>query len=570
MRITRVLRWLALPVPWAVEPSDDLRQALSTLGAPVGAETVVRAGYGLGLVVALVGGSVAVLAGPAGLALVVAATLGGVHAVHAAPHVLAAAVRARASAAAAMLVGRAVLRLRVRPSPEAAAAFAASGEDPLAAALRNHVRRARGTPRTGFGTFASDWDDRFPALAGAIRAVERAPALPPDDREAALDRALTRATEGLRERASDAASDLQAPVSALFAFGVVLPLALVGVLPAATAAGLPVSLTALVVGYDLLLPAVLCWVGVRLLAGRPVAFPPPRVTSATPDVADRRVVAPLAGAGVAVVAALAVPRVFPAWTGWPAAVGGGTGTALLLLARPTRAVRSRVRAVEAGLPDALALVGRRVADGAAVERVLPSVADEVAPATGEVFSAAARRQRTLGVDVETAFLGEHGVLAALPSDRGRDAARLLAVAAREGPPAGDALCAFADHLRELRSVERAARADLARVTTTMHHTASAFAPLVGGATVALFDRLASRPAGGATPVATESVPTGSLGLAVAGYVLVLAVVLSVLATGLERGLGRALLADRVGRALLTATAVFLASLSLTGVLTGGL
>jgi hypothetical protein len=196
------------------------------------------------------------------------------------------------------------------------------------------------------------------------------------------------------------------------------------------------------------------------------------------------------------------------------------------------------------------------------------VADEVDDETGDLLVAVARRQRLLGVDLRTALLGPAGPLATLPSARTRDAARLLAVAASEGPPAGAALVSFGAHLDELRSVERAARADLRRLTGAMHHTAAVFAPLVGGATVAMADGIAARPlaehGGAALP------PTPVLGLAVAGYVLALAAVLTGLATGLERGLDPALVAGRVGRALLAAAGIFTAAVVATGLLTQGL
>jgi len=565
MRLVTLLRVLAYPVPWSVDPSADLVAALDTLGRPVAPETIVRAGYGAALCVLFVGVPVAFVAGPPVIPLVLAAALGAAHAVHAAPGLLAATRRTRAGSMAALLVGRLVLRARISPAAETAAAFAAAGDGPLAASLARHVARSRGTPATGLDAFADEWADRFPALTRAVRTVEGAPALPPADREAAFDRALSRVRTGVRDRATEAAASLRAPASALFAFGVVLPLALVGVLPAATAAGLPVSAWWLAVGYDALLPLGLCWAGVRLLARRPVAFSTARLGPTHPAVTDRRLLAVGAGVVVALVAVLSVPLVVAAWLRWPTAVGGGVGTALVVVARPTRPVRERVVAVERGLSDALALLGRRVADGEAVERALPTVADGVSDEVGTVLAAAVRRQRSLGVGVEAAFLGDHGPLAALPSARSRDAARLLGVAVREGPPAGTALESFGTHLDELRTVEREARADLRRLTGAMRHTAAVFAPLVAGATVAMFDGFAARPlgeAGVATPLRTDL-----LGVAVGGYVLALAVVLTALATGLERGFDPALVADRVGHALLAATGTFLAAVVLTGLLT---
>jgi hypothetical protein len=110
---------------------------------------------------------------------------------------------------------------------------------------------------------------------------------------------------------------------------------------------------------------------------------------------------------------------------------------------------------------------------------------------------------------------------------------------------------MADHVDDLQRVEREARRELASVTGTLRNTAGVFGPLVGGATVALADGMATGTLG-------EPLPTAALGLAVGGYVLLLAAILAALATGLERGFDRALVGYRVGLALLSAVGSFLA------------
>jgi hypothetical protein len=131
---------------------------------------------------------------------------------------------------------------------------------------------------------------------------------------------------------------------------------------------------------------------------------------------------------------------------------------------------------------------------------------------------------------------------------------MLALTATEGVPAGRALVSMAAQFDAFADIEAEARRELGRVTDTLTNTATAFGPLVAGATVALAARVAaeSGPLGGGL-----SVP--ALGLAVGGYVLVSAVVLVGLSTALLRGLDPALLAHRVGFALPTATATYLAS-----------
>lgn len=559
--LTAALRSLARLWPRPVEAGEELGRALGTLDAPVDPPTVVRAGYGAGLVVAAAGLPAIAVAprGPA-LLVLVAASLSATHAVHVAPRLLARARRNRAAAEAAALVGRATLRMRVAPAPEAAAAFAAGGDGPLAASLAGHLRRARAGPETGLESFAAEWEPWSPPLARALRAVAAAGSLPPRDRERALERARRTVLEGRRDRAAEDAAALRAPVTALYALGVFLPLALVGILPAATATGARVPPWLLAAGFDVLLPAGLAAAAATLLARRPSAFPPPRVSRSHPDVPDRRWPAAAAGLGAAAIAALLATAVLPGWTALPAAVGCGLGTWLVARYRPMAPVRARVRALEADLPDALSLLGRRVGEGTSVEAAVARVADEVGDPAGAAFAEAARLQRALGVGIEPAFLGPHGALSTFPSVRARDAAGLLAVAAAEGRPAGEALVALATHLDELREVERESRRTLRRVTATLSNTAGAFGPLVAGATVALFEGIAVGTIG--APLATATV-----GVVLGVYVLVLAAILSALATGLERGLDRALVGRRAGRALLAATGTFLAAFAVGRLLT---
>jgi Flp pilus assembly protein TadB len=568
--------------PASATAGPDLRRALGFLRADVAADRIVKAGYGAGLLVGVAVALVGLLFVPL-MAVPPLAAVGGllaVHAVHGVPRLLATLRRSRALGAAPGLVARIVLRMRVDPTVERAASFAArTGEGPLAASLAAHVRRSRGTPRSGLDAFAAEWRAWFPALERATGLVAAAAAAPPDERDRTLDRALTTVLDGTRDRMAAFAADVVGPVTALYAFGVLLPVALVGLLPAARVAGVRVTLPAFVAVYDCLLPVLLLAACVRLLGDRPVAFPPPQVGRDHPEVPDRRLLAPTAGLLAGGIGWVLAARLVAPWAGPVAATGLGAGVCLLAVYRPAKAVRDRAREVEAGLDDALYLVGQRVAAGEAVERALSAAGEEVSGAAGETFAEAAAVGRRLGAGVRESFLGEHGALATLPSTRARSAAALIALAATEGRPAGEALVALADHLDELRALEREARTELARVTGTLSNTGALFGPLVAGATVALGEGI-GRSTGGAGRggvgsagaaagpglEAAPQIPTAALGPAVGAYVLLLAVCLTALATGLSRGLDRALVGYRIGLALPTATLAYLSSFVAAGLL----
>ncbi|MDB2264307.1 type II secretion system protein [Halorubrum ezzemoulense] len=583
--------------------SKELRRAVAFLGWGVSAERVVAIGYRAGVVVGAVVAAAAalaagaVVAAPAGLA----AAVGGVHAVHRAPVWLASLRRTRALGAAPGLVGRLVLRMRLDPSTERAVRFAGrTGEGPLAAALSRHERGCADGPTSGLRAFAREWTPWFPAIDRAAALVRTAATAPPERRGRCLDRALDATLSGTTDRLASFVGSVRGPVSALYAFGVLLPLALIALLPAGAAAGVAVG-SGLVAGlYLIALPGGLVAASVWLLSRRPVAFPPPQIGGDHPDVPDRRGHALVVGCALGAAAAAVAARVVAPWA-WPVAgVGVGVGSALFVLARPRRAVLSEVRGVEQGLPDAMTVIGGDVAEGVAVETAVANAGERLDGATGEVFERAGRRSDTLRVGVREAFLGQGGPAADVPSSRVRGAIALLSVAAREGRPAGDVLLELADQLESLRELERDARRQLATVTGTLSNTAAVFAPLVGGATVALATGIDAADVGslgagaaagadalgggglgaesgvaaGGSGAASDGARTGGtaalsvpvLGRIVGTYVLLLAALLTGLATGLERGFDRTLVAYRVGIALPTATATFLVAFAGAGLL----
>lgn len=540
--------------PLVVEPPDDLSDALACLETDASAATVAAASEAVGGCVFVVGTLLALLPPvPTVLALSVGTTVAVAAgwALLRAPVALAAARRRRAIGTAPWLVCLAAMRLRVSPTAESAAAFAARDDDRLLARrLGMHVRRARGTPESGFEGFRQEWRERFVPLDRAVASLQAAPVAAESDREAALDRSLETVLDGVRHRAADDAAALQGPVTALYAFGVLLPLALVAALPAAAVAGLPVTATTLVVGYDLLLPALLVGASGWLVARRPVTFPAAPVPHDHPDVPRHRLSPVCTGGAAAIGSGVAAHVLVAPWAGPVAAVGAGTGVALVDRFRHEKQVRERVDAVERTLPTVLTRVGRAVADGESVERALDPVVDSLPEPGREPFEAAVDCMDRLGVGIEDAFLGEYGALRTVPSPRAVGTARLLAAAALEGRPAGPSLVAAGDHLASLRRVERETHRALGRLTRTMGNTAAVFGPLVGGVTVALAGRMHGSELG-------QGVPVDALGPVVGVYVLVLAVVLTALATGLERGFDRALVGYRAGLALVAATVTYL-------------
>lgn len=558
---------------WPLDPvvSNDRAAAIDSLGLGVRPTALVAAADATGAVLAAAAFVLAAWAFPTWMALGLAILLGGAPpvAVRRLPPFLVSLRRTRAIGDAVGLVGRLVCRLRLDPTLERAVTFAGrTGEGQLAASLARHERRARGRSGTGLDEFVAEWRTWDPSLERAVALLEAAVEASPNDREAVLERALQTTLDGTRDRVAAFVSDVRGPATALYAFGVLLPLALVGVLPAARVAGVAVPLGALVVLYDVVLPAGLLAAGGWLLSRRPVAFPPPTVDGDHPDLPESPVPAIVAG-GVTGGLGWLTADLLVSWAGPLGGVGVGSGVALWWRYRPVAPIRERARDLEAGLPDAMAVVGRRVAAGAAVESAVAGAAETVPGATGDLFADASRVGRALRVDVARSFEGEHGALPPAAGSRTRELVALLALAAREGAPAGDVLVRTADHLADLASLEAEARRELSAVTDTLANTAVVFGPLVGGVTVAMAARLARSGTGDVASGLAGSAgayPVADLGLAVGGYVLLLSAILTALATALDRGFDPALVGLRVGIALPTATVTYVVAVVAGGLL----
>lgn len=555
---TALARTFATLYPWPVEPSEELLESLSFLESDPESETVVRAGYGAGL--ASIVPVVALAATPLPVAVLafflLAVPLATVQVVHTLPKLLAAFERTEALGDAPNLVGRAVLRMQVQPSLESAVRFAAdTGRGPLSASLAAHVDRSMGTADTGLLSFADEWADRFPALRRSGHLLATAQEAPEAERSRTLDRALGAILDGTREQMATFTAAIRAPTSALFAFGVMLPLALVALVPAVPMVGISVNIWMVVLLYNVVLPSILVAASLWLLVRRPVAFPPPSIDRDHPDLPDRLWLRVVAGLVVGVVAYVAASQAGYGHLAPIAGLGLGGGVGLLAVYSPILSVRHYVRDVESHLTDALYLVGRQVAEGESVESAIALAGQRVPAETGEVFEAAASLQRRLHVGVEEAFLGEYGALRHVPSSRARGTASLLAIATDEGQPAGRAIVAMADHLEELEELERETQRDLEQVTGTLDNTAAYFGPMVAGATVGLADMMTGIDVE-TTTTGSTAFPTESLAISIGAFVLVLCFVLIPLSYALRYGLDRALFGYHVGRALLSAATVY--------------
>lgn len=335
----------------------------------------------------------------------------------------------------------------------------------------------------------------------------------------------------------------------IYAFGVMLPLSLVGMLPVVATTGGNVSIILLATVYDVLLPAALLAGSAWLAAKRPaVASPSFRLEHLEFETPVWQIAA--VGVTIAIVVAVGAPLIVPEWTRAIVALGTGLGSALIIALSPLRETQEDIAAIEAELPTALSIAGQRLAEGAPIESAISSVGRRLSGAIAEPFDRAAHIQSRLGVDVETAFFGEPGALDRHSSERIETTISLLLAAARRGPPGGDTLGTLGSYLASLDSVEREARRDLAQTTNTLRQTALVFAPAIAGVTVALGTGMDGVSAPG------SAIDVAQLGQIIGIYVLALAVILPVLSIALERGYAPIRMGYSAGLSLLTGSVLY--------------
>lgn len=456
--------------------------------------------------------------------------------------------RSQAVGAAPSLVAYAILQAQLTPTMEAAADFAAERTGgPLGASLRRH-RLAEPTGRRAFEAFAEEWAAAAPSLRRAVSLMGAAVDAPAEGRTEILERALDTALTGARERVATFATDIRGPTMGIYAFGVMLPLSLVGMLPVAVTSGGGVPLAGLALVYDLLLP-----VGLLVSAGWLVVRRPAVVA---PTVRGGRLRESLSwwrfgiGASVGVAVAIASPYVLPVWSRFIVGTGTGIGSLLVGWLAPLLERQRETDEMESALPTALSVAGQRLAEGAPMEAALSAVGYRLSGPLAEAFERADRIRSDLGVTVDTALIGDNGSLSDRSSERIETTVRLLLAAGRRGPDGGDTLATLGEFLETLDTVEREARQELGQTTSTLHQTALVFAPAIAGVTVALATGMDSVGSAG------SFIDVAVLGRVIGWYVLALALILPVLSVALERGFDPVRMGYRAGLAFLAASLLY--------------
>ncbi|MGA9189865.1 MAG: hypothetical protein WB014_15175 [Methanosarcina sp.] len=408
-----------------------------------------------------------------------------------------------------------VMSMKLVPNLEHAVLFAARNSDrPLAKDLKKLTwdlnLRIYSSMDDALLSFADLWGRNSEYFKRSLHLIKSSTAEPDEaQRVITLNRALDISLEGTESLMESFAAKLKTPSYILYSIFILIPLALVALLPAVTVVGMKPEIIDLVLLYDLVFPALAALYSEYILMQRPVAFTPRQIPDSHPDLADIRqkkrfamllsvliilVTAPLGylliklGNPGEIVSTAPLGGYFSPTL--PIILGGTAGISIYLYfsSVPYKKIRDRIKEMEQEFADSLFVLGRRISEGNAPEKAFAHTARTMEGSKiGEALEEISMNLLSMRTNLKDAIFDEDfGAFRHIYSERIRNTMLLFTESVHKNhEAAGASIIKLADHLKELSAVEERIRRSLYDVTSTMRSTAVIFAPLIAGITLAL-------------------------------------------------------------------------------------
>ncbi|MCD1295445.1 hypothetical protein CUJ83_10585 [Methanocella sp. CWC-04] len=394
-----------------------------------------------------------------------------------------------------------VMSMKLNPNLEIALTFAASNSKrQLARDVKKLMwdiqMRAYDSIDDALTAFAGNWgsySEHFKRSIFLIKSstCEKSEAM----RTISLNRSLEvvlSGTKGLMEKFS---GSLHSPTLILYSIFVMIPLAMVAMLPAAAVVGFRVNSVQLVLLYDVIFPLITLLYAHSILMGRPAAFSPPEIPDSHPDISRLPrivwgIVSVICGACVCILYLLVPQGLLPLPNSIFIVWGIGTGIFVYCIAvyGPYKRIRDNIAAMEADFADSLFVLGRRISEGRSPEEAFAYTSKIFSgTAIGNAYFGASFNIRCLRTTLNGAVLDpEYGAFSRIYSDRIKTTiSMLIESAGKSGYVAGNSVIRLADHLKELQSIEDEIKKMLMTMTGMLKTTCVIFAPFIGGITLAL-------------------------------------------------------------------------------------
>ena len=368
---------------------------------------------------------------------------------------------------------------------------------------------------TQFANQWGPWSEHFKRSLHLIRSSvhESAEA----QREITLNKALDIGLEGTREQMNEFAAKLHQPTLIIYSIGIMIPLAIIAMLPAAGLIGLQITIFQMFFLYDIILPLILFIYMRKILLSRPATFNPPKIPHSHPEIATinkqkHAFIAFVLSMSICFIGLLSllphsissnesigpilqtIPWLQPLneWIPlslfiiWGIALGISYYTHMVY--QPYKRIRDSIKHMEREFSDSLYIMGKRIGEEKSPEESFLYTAQAMKGSViATVFLKTGYNLASMHTTIHQAlFSPEYGSLKHVYSTRITSIMRLFVEGIKKSQQSVSiSLVKLADHLKELQKVELNIKETLGTLTSTLRSTATLFAPMIAGVTLSI-------------------------------------------------------------------------------------
>jgi hypothetical protein len=359
---------------------------------------------------------------------------------------------------------------------------------------------------TNFANQWGRWSEHFKRSLHLIRSSIDEPE--ESQRIMTLNKALDVGLEGTREVMNEFAEKLHQPTLVIYSIGIMIPLAIIAMLPAAALVGLQITIFQVFFLYDIVLPLVLFLYMRKILLSRPATFNPPKIPMDHPDLCrinrqKHQIIA------VCLFIIFLIPlfllmlsdmnpnliqpiRFIHSIIPMSITIIWGIAAAITyyttIVYKPHKIIRDTIKHMEREFSDALYIIGNRISEEKSPEESFLYTAETMkGSAIAELFSHTSYNLTALHTTLsEALFNSEYGSLKYIYSERIKAIMRLFVEGIKKSQKSVSiSIIRLADHLKELQQVEIKIKENLSTLTSTLQSTATIFAPMIAGITLAI-------------------------------------------------------------------------------------
>ncbi len=385
-----------------------------------------------------------------------------------------------------------VMSLYLNPSLEHAVAFASENtEEPLSSDLKKILwgvyLREYDTIEEAFVKFAYEWGQWNDSFKRSLYTLRISSMRSTDkERKETLDKASEIIMEGSKRDLIAYAESLYVPTMVLFSMGVMLPLILASLLPI-----LPIGkdMTWLIaLTFDVLIPGMFLIYAMKIINEKPVLTSPPdlKVHMTKREKNTLIVISLVVGAIFFFMGTRGHDYVTSSFFLW----GLSIPIAIYFFATsaPVKPERDMIVAMNDEFPDALFNIGSRVAEGEPFEVATQNVVNLMRGSSIEIlFRRILYSLKTTRDSLYEILFGNDGILKDKSTKVINTTMRVtLDAMKKDNITAGNMIISIANHLRDMKGVEKDMMTKLKSATSMMQMTALYFAPITIAVTLVLY------------------------------------------------------------------------------------